>query len=180
MKLTNYYNTLQEKQKEIDKQYFIEKYPLYVDMDGVLTDFKKRFMKYSTLTPEEYRDQYDNDRFWDLIKKVGVGYWAGMDWMPDGKRLWSFVKHLNPIILSAPSREEESRIGKHLWIKRHIPGTKTILTFAHNKKNHAGENHILIDDRAKNIEEWESQGGIGILHTDAFSTIAKLKEIGYE
>ena len=137
-------------------------------------------MKYSTLTPEEYRDQYDNDRFWNLIKKGGVGYWAGMDWMPDGKRLWSFVKHLNPTILSAPSREEESRIGKHLWIKRHIPGTKTILTFAHNKKNHAGENHILIDDRAKNIEEWESQGGIGILHTDAFSTIAKLKEIGYE
>ena len=43
MKLTNYYNTLQEKQKEIDKQYFIEKYPLYVDMDGVLTDFQKTF-----------------------------------------------------------------------------------------------------------------------------------------
>ena len=106
MKLTNYYNILQEKQKEIDKQYFIEKYPLYVDMVGVLTDFKKRFMKYSTLSPNDYRDQYDNDRFWNLIKKAGVGYWAGMDWMPDGKRLWSFVKHLNPTILSVPSREE--------------------------------------------------------------------------
>ena len=180
MNLTNYYNTLQEKQKEIDKQYFIEKYPLYVDMDGVLTDFKKRFMKYSTLTPEEYRDQYDNDRFWNLIKKGGVGYWAGMDWMPDGKRLWSFVKHLNPTILSAPSREEESKIGKRLWIKRHIPGTKTILTPAAMKQNHSGENRILIDDTARNIADWESQGGIGILHTDAFSTIAKLKEIGYE
>ena len=48
------------------------------------------------------------------------------------------------------------------------------------KQKHSGENRILIDDTAKNIEDWESAGGIGILHTDAFSTIAKLKEIGYE
>ena len=180
MKLSSYYKILKEEQKELDKQYFISKYPLYVDMDGVLTDFKKRFMDYSTLTPDEYQDQYDLDRFWNLIKKAGVGYWAGMDWMPDGKRLWNFVKHLNPTILSAPSREEESKIGKRLWIKRHIPGTKTILTPAAMKQNHSGENRILIDDTARNIADWESQGGIGILHTDAFSTIAKLKEIGYE
>ena len=98
MKLSSYYKVLKEEQKELDKQYFISKYPLYVDMDGVLTDFKKRFMDYSTLTPDEYRDQYDLDRFWKLIQKAGVGYWAGMKWMPDGKRLWSFVKHLNPTI----------------------------------------------------------------------------------
>ena len=48
------------------------------------------------------------------------------------------------------------------------------------KKDHAGENRILIDDTAKNIADWEAAGGIGILHTDASSTIAKLKEIGYE
>ena len=59
-------------------------------------------------------------------------------------------------------------------------GTKTILTPAHLKQAQSGENHILIDDRPKNIEEWESKGGIGILHTDAFSTIERLKEIGYE
>ena len=174
MKLTNYYNTLQEKQKEIDK------HPLYVDMDGVLTDFQKRFMKYSTLTPEEYQEQYDLERFWNLIKKGGVGYWVGMDWMSDGKTLWNFVKHLNPTILSSPSQQEESKIGKHLWIRKHIPGTKTILTPASMKQKHSGENHILIDDRKKNIDQWESQGGIGILHTDAFSTIERLKEIGYE
>ena len=180
MKLTNYYNVLKEEQKEIDKQYFIDKYPLYVDMDGVLTDFHKRFMEYSTLTPEEYQEQYDLDRFWKLIEKGGVGYWVGMDWMSDGKTLWNFVKHLNPTILSAPSQKEESKIGKHLWIRKHIPGTKTILTFSSMKQNHSGENRILIDDRKKNIDQWESKGGIGILHTDAASTIAKLKELGYE
>jgi len=181
MNLTNYYNTLQEEQKEIDKQYFIEKYPLYVDMDGVLTDFDKRFQDFSPLLPKEYEEQYGVGKFWDLIdNKTGVRFWVGMDWMPDGKRLWNFVKHLNPTILSSPSMQEESKIGKHLWIRKHIPGTKTILTFSSMKQNHSGENRILIDDRPKNIEQWESKGGIGILHTDAFSTIERLKEIGYE
>ena len=56
MNLTNYYNILQEKQKEIDKQYFIEKYPLYVDMDGVLVDFKSAFSKIPQETLEKYKD----------------------------------------------------------------------------------------------------------------------------
>ena len=181
MKLSNYYNVLKEEQKELDKQYFISKYPLYVDMDGVLTDFDKRFQDFSTLPPKDYENQYGVEKFWDLIdNKTGVKFWVGMDWMPDGKRLWNFVKHLNPTILSAPSRQEQSKIGKHLWIRKHIPGTKTILTYSSNKQNHSGKNRILIDDRKKNIEEWESKGGIGILHTDAFSTIERLKEIGYE
>ena len=39
-------------------------------------------------------------------------------------------------------------------------------------------NHILIDDRLSNIEQWRSQGGIGILHTSAVNTIQQLKELG--
>ena len=182
MKLTNYYNILQEKQKEIDKQYFISKYTLHVDMDGVLTDFDKRFMEFSAgLKPKEYENQYGIKKFWDLINnKIGVRFWVGMDWMSDGKQLWNFVKHLNPTILSAPSQQESSKIGKHLWIRKHIPGTKTILTPSHMKEKQSGENHILIDDYPKNIRAWEAAGGIGILHTDAFTTIERLKELGYE
>ena len=178
MNLTNYYNILQEKQKEIDKQYFIEKYPLYVDMDGVLTDFKKRFMKYSTLSPNDYRDQYDNDRFWNLIKKGGVGYWAGMDWMPDGKQLYDYIKPNLYSLLSSPSYDNSSRLGKRLWVKNKMPGTKLILASRKNKQDYAKENAILIDDLKPTIDEWNAQGGIGILHTSAASTIEQLKALG--
>ena len=95
-KTHTYMNNIKGNLMDLLKEDIEDAYTLYVDMDGVLTDFKKRFMKYSTLSPNDYRDQYDNDRFWNLIKKGGVGYWAGMDWMSDGKSLWSFVKHLNP------------------------------------------------------------------------------------
>ena len=39
--------------------------------------------------------------------------------------------------------------------------------------------NILIDDYMKNIREWEAAGGIGILHTDASSTINDLKKVGF-
>ena len=115
MNLSNYYTTLQEEKKELDKLYFRDKYPLFVDMDGVLTDFEKRFGDFTPLSPNEYKEQYGIEKFWDLIdNKTGVRFWVGMPWMPDGKILWNFVKHLNPTILSSPSQQEQSKIGKHL------------------------------------------------------------------
>ena len=39
--------------------------------------------------------------------------------------------------------------------------------------------NVLVDDHTKNIREWEEMGGIGIHHTSAERTIAKLKELGF-
>ena len=98
--------------------------------------------------------------------------------MPDGKELWSYIKSYNPEILSAPSREESSKIGKHVWIKNNIPGVKLILRSAERKQELAEPNAILIDDRKDNIEQWINAGGIGILHTSADDTITQLKKLG--
>jgi len=53
-----------------------------------------------------------------------------------------------------------------------------ILASRANKVNYSNENSILIDDMPRTIEEWDSGGGIGILHTSANSTIDKLKQLG--
>ena len=46
-----------------------------------------------------------------------------------------------------------------------------------HKKAHAEPNHVLIDDNAGNIAEWEAAGGIGILHDGDFDkTRAALAE----
>ena len=45
-------------------------------------------------------------------------------------------------------------------------------------KNYAAPNHILIDDRESNIDQWRAAGGIGILHTSASNTIQQLKKLG--
>ena len=98
--------------------------------------------------------------------------------MPDGQKLWDYLKLYKPDLLSAPSREDSSRIGKHVWVKHKIPGTKLILRYAKQKQELATPESILIDDRQVNIDQWEAAGGIGILHTSADNTISKLKELG--
>lgn len=154
-------------------------YEIYSDMDGVITDFDASFMKASDgIRPSEYERNMGKDKFWELIDGKGVGYWVGMPWMPDGKQYWDYIKQYNPILLSSPSRSSTSRLGKRLWVRNNLPGTKLILAQAKDKQNYARKNRILIDDRPSNIEEWRSQGGIGILHTSASNTIRQLKELG--
>jgi len=160
---------LEENEKVMD-------YKIYCDMDGVLADFESG---YEELTGIDLRGEFKKgDDFWDPIKVAGVGFWAGLKWMPDGQELWDYLKPFNPILLSAPSREQSSRIGKHVWVKHKIPGTKLILRYASQKQELATPESILIDDRQVNIDQWEAAGGIGILHTSTANTIQQLQKLG--
>ena len=152
-------------------------YKIYSDMDGVLVDFEKGYEK---LTGIDLKGEYrpDGEDFWKPIEQAGVGYWAGLEWMSDGKQLWSYLKPFNPVLLSAPSRSQSSRIGKHVWVKHKLPGTKLILRYASQKQELATPESILIDDRQVNIDQWEAAGGIGILHTSTDNTIKQLKQLG--
>ena len=151
-------------------------YKIYCDMDGVIADFE---LGYKELTGIDLQvEKPEGKEFWDPISKAGVGFWAGLKWMPGGQQLWDYIKPFNPQLLSAPSREQSSRIGKHVWVKHKIPGTKLILRYAKQKQELATPESILIDDRQINIDQWEAAGGIGILHTSAANTISQLKELG--
>ena len=158
-----------EEQEKID-------YKIYCDMDGVLVDFESGYEK---LTGVDLKGEFKKgEDFWDPISKAGVGFWAGLKWMPGGQKLWDYIKPYNPDLLSAPSREESSRIGKAVWVKHKLPGTKLILRYAKQKQQLATSESILIDDRQINIDQWEDAGGIGILHTSTNNTISQLKELG--
>jgi hypothetical protein len=98
--------------------------------------------------------------------------------MPDGKELWNYIKKYNPTLLSAPSRDPQSRWGKRIWVKKNIPGTPLILAAANKKKNYSKRNSILIDDRVSNINEWNAEGGIGIFHVNTENTIKQLQKYG--
>ena len=151
-------------------------YKIYCDMDGVLVDFESGYEK---LTGIDLRGEFQKgDDFWDPISKAGVGFWAGLKWMPGGQELWDYIKPFDPKLLSAPSREQSSRIGKAVWVKHKLPGTKLILRYANQKKELATPDSILIDDRQINIDQWEAAGGIGILHTSTANTIQQLQKLG--
>ena len=150
-------------------------YKIYCDMDGVLVDFDKG---YKELTGKEASFDMPKEEFWTPIQKAGASFWIKLQWMPDGKQLWDYIKPYNPDLLSAPSRDESSKIGKFVWVKRNVPGTKLILRSAERKQEFATPNSILIDDRADNIQRWKDAGGVGIHHTSAADTIQQLKDLG--
>ena len=61
-------------------------YKIYCDMDGVLTNFESRFEHFTGKSPKQYEKEFGLEQFWHLIdSKIGVRFWVGMDWMPQGK-----------------------------------------------------------------------------------------------
>ncbi len=149
-------------------------YKIYCDMDGVLTNFNKA---YFDLTGVDITGQHFNDKnFWDPINDAGYDFWVNMEWMPDGNDLWKVISKYSPILLSAPSRNNDSRVGKFDWVQRELSGVELILRSASRKREFAAPNHILIDDRPDNIQGWIEDGGEGILHESAADTIRTLRE----
>jgi len=154
----------------------MKNYKIFCDMDGVLVDFDKGYFK---LTGIDISDKFSNDtKFWDPINKAGYSFWINLEWMEDGKELWNYIEKYDPNLLSAPSREIESRVGKKDWVKKELPGVRLILRTAKHKKDLATSKGILIDDRKENIESWIGADGIGILHTSTEETIKELKKLG--
>jgi len=143
----------------------------YCDLDGVLANFMGK-------VKEHYPDSYDwmpDNILWPRVDSI-PNFWESLDWMPDGEKLWTYLKTKNPKILSAPARDPRCIPGKHKWIDtrlgEHVP---RIIVKAHQKKDYAAPNRILIDDLKKNVDAWTEAGGIGILHTNAIETIVLLE-----
>lgn len=154
----------------------MSKYKIYCDMDGVLVDFDKGYLE---LTGYKLDGEHRSDNhFWDPINAAGYDFWINLEWLSDGKRLWNYIEKNKPELLSAPSRQNDSRVAKHDWVKRELPDTLLILRSAKHKKDFAGPNCILIDDRLDNIQGWRDSGGIGIHHVSAKHTIDQLKVLG--
>ena len=155
-----------------------QQYKVYCDMDGVIVDFERGYNDLTGKQTPGVDSTYNKDDFWGAITKAGAKFWANLNWMSDGQQLWGYIKQYNPELLTAPSREESSRIGKLAWVDKNIPNTPIIFKQAKDKKDLAEPNAILIDDRKDNIQQWIDAGGIGIRHTSTASTIKQLQKLG--
>lgn len=154
----------------------MKNYKIYCDMDGVIVDFDKGYFE---LTGHRLTGEHRNDdNFWDPINDAGYDFWFNLEWTKDGKELWDYIKDHQPELLSAPSRQNDSRVAKHDWVDRELPNTHLILRSAKHKKDFATPNSILIDDRLDNIIGWREAGGIGIHHINTLQTIQELKLLG--
>lgn len=110
-------------------------------------------------------------------------FWSELEWLPEGKELWNFIKDFHPIILSGPMGNR-SKLAKADWVKKNL-GFDIPLITTHKKyeyANYKGKQGILIDDLRKYLDAWEQNGGIGIWkspNTSAGEIIEKLKQFGF-
>jgi hypothetical protein len=182
------------------------KFKLYCDMDGVLCDFDQQFMKllndsnyggkhYRTEeleginTPSEFESKFGGPEFWKFIDEIcGKKFWAEMEFTPGGQQLWNVISEYKPTLLTSPSRNMISRIGKRSWVKSHLtPSPQGIIFKYSSYKQQVAEEDvskglepILIDDRRDIIDRWQDAGGIGIHHPkngDPSEVIKRIKKL---
>ena len=162
------------------KEFTEKEITIFCDMDGVLTDFMNGIKK--TLNKKSV-EQGDVDEV--LLSDIGTSkeWWVSLDPMPDAMKLWKYISKYEVQVLSAcPSvcRDDKAVIaGKKAWVKKHLKPSpsKVNIVQRKDKKTFAAPNHILIDDHIKNIRDFESAGGVGIVHTSAIKTIKQLKSL---
>lgn len=146
---------------------------IFVDMDGVLTDFDSH-----ARAQGKYHD--DGRVNWDAI---GYGWWVSMPAFDGAKKFYEDLKaHGNVRILTSPALSADCYRGKAEWVERFWPergkfALRDLIICPSTKRFMAKLNHILIDDRQTNIDEWTAAGGIGILHTGDFAdTLKRVKQ----
>ena len=153
---------------------------IYVDMDGVIADFHKRYTDRYRMTPERADESGNFGKF--FVKFIADREFATLELMRDALELLNFLNEIQvpKEILSSTARvDNHSSISaqKKEWLKYHnINYVQNFVPGKHLKYSFATPNSIIIDDTKSVIDDWNNAGGIGLLHTSAKSTIAMLKK----
>lgn len=157
--------------KKIDK--------IYLDLDGVVCDFNKRFKEIYGVGPDEPNAKKNFSNFFtNFIKDQ---HFATLDLLPGALTLVEYLKNL-PIpteILSSTGRPEgylEVSRQKGVWLDTHnIPFKQNFVPGKELKKNFATPSSLIIDDTLSVIDDWKQAGGIAIHHKNVRDTMVHLK-----
>jgi hypothetical protein len=154
---------------------------IYVDMDGVLCNFEKRYNElYGNIRDQDRRTQFrpNFDEF------IATNQFATLDAMPDFHMLRAYLDILDvpKQILSSTAYEktfETISRQKKEWLGEHnifwpdpifVPGKR-------HKYKFAQPDTVIIDDTYSVIEDWRNAGGIAIWHKDAKNTIMDMESL---
>lgn len=147
---------------------------LYLDMDGVLANFDK---KYRELDP--HKD--DKIRFRDAVMIHRI--FEDLEFMPDTQELLNHVSRLRGInieILTSmgtfdTTRGTQAKMQKMHWLaKKNIPYKANFVRTKAEKAQYATPESILIDDSVGCINPFIAKGGHGILHKHASESVRLL------
>jgi len=150
---------------------------IFFDLDGVLADFDRHAREQNKYTEDGKVKWGELDHQW----------WATMPAFFGAKKFYSAVRKLGKVkFLTAPVLGADCFSGKAEWVQKFASRRgkyalmDLIICPAKDKYFLASPNHILVDDREKNIKEWVAAGGIGVLHKGDFAATLKALELAVE
>ena len=140
----------------------------YLDLDGVMVDFDSEITKH---TPFETYTQENAKEIWKYLEKV-PNLFLNASRMPNSIELFDLLVRrfgINLEILTALPLITGNLVTAHRdkreWVANRLSPVVQVNAVQHwsHKKYFCRPNDILIDDSPRNIKDWESVGGIGIL-----------------
>lgn len=150
---------------------------IYIDLDGVLANFWGRVC-------EIFGKEPDNNRvIWHKLKEY-PDLFLELKPLPYAtimfNKIYSVYDDKCEILTAIPNIElygKSAAYDKKMWVMKYLNDRIIVNTVdSHSRKKEfcRGKNCILIDDYHKNISDWKSRGGTGILHKDWQTTCHEL------
>ena len=143
---------------------------LYLDMDGVLADFNKAYIRYDP-------KKEDRKKFRSAVMEYKI--FEDLDFMPDTQELLNHVSRLHGVTIEIltsmgtfdTTQGSEAKHQKLKWLNKHnIPYKANFVRSKEEKSQYATPSSILIDDSIGCITPFVAKGGHGILHHKASET----------
>lgn len=146
---------------------------LFLDCDGVLADFDRGATAVLGMPPGAFEKRHGLGRFWAKLAGAPDFYFS-LPLLDGATELFEAVRRLDPIILTGLPQGNWAAGQKVRWAAKHFPGTRIITTLARDKRKHAKEGDVLVDDQLRHAHLWEEMGGIFIHHRGVAETLHRL------
>jgi 5'(3')-deoxyribonucleotidase len=154
-------------------------------MDGVLTNFEKRYDELFGIRPSEQNAR--TSHFWRHFEQFIVeGNFRTLEKHPDADKLLQFVHEMRvpvEILTSSGGEKHHAQVTKDkiTWLCNNgIPYKANVVPGGSKKAMFADPWHILIDDTPHVVEKYRAAGGTAILHYDINVTLKELAQLHLE
>jgi 5'(3')-deoxyribonucleotidase len=149
---------------------------IFIDMDGVLTDFVGAVRKITGWWDAWPLGEYDiskacGQNIWPLTNNFN--FWHKMERTGEAKVLMEMVEERDYYVCTSPTFCPECASGKLAWLKDNWPHCFKTRRYILTPHKHllAGYARILIDDSDQQCKDWDLAGGSSILFARPWNSL---------